>query len=452
MEKLFGTDGIRGVTNKYPITVEMAIKIGKAIAYLFKGDRQKSSFVVGKDTRISGYMLEEALVAGICSMGGDVYLLNVFPTPGVAFMTRNQNADAGIVISASHNPFKDNGIKIFSGDGFKLSLEKEEQIEDLILNNKDHIIDDCLPEPKDLGRAFRLNDAIDLYTLFLKDTFPQELSMKGMKIVLDCANGATYRAAPKVFKDFGAEVHTIHATPDGININSGCGSQYPEDLANAVVKYGAAIGMAFDGDGDRMVAVDEKGNTITGDQSLLICSDTLKKEGKLKNDTVVTTVMSNFGLGIALKEMGIDHVKSDVGDRHVLRDMLTRDSIIGGEDSGHLIFLDYHTTGDGILLGLQLISSMLKEKKPLSELAAMMTTYPQALINVDVRSKPDISKLPDVGGAIREAEKALGEKGRVLVRYSGTQNLCRVMVEGPTTEATDTYCKRIADEVKKAIG
>jgi phosphoglucosamine mutase len=451
MGKLFGTDGVRGLANEYPMTAEMALNIGRATAHLFKQKGHTSKIIIGKDTRLSGYMLENALISGVCSMGANAYLLNVLPTPGIAFMTRDQKADAGIVISASHNPFKDNGIKIFSGNGFKLSLEQEKQIEELILNNN-HTIDDCLPEPKDLGRAFRLNDAEDLYTLFLKDTFPKELSMRGMKIALDCANGATYRVAPKVFRELGAEVFSIHANPDGININSNCGSQHPEDLANAVIKYGAEIGMAFDGDGDRVIAVDKKGNTITGNQILLIYSNTLKKEGKLKNNTVVTTIMSNLGLDIALKERGINHVKSDVGDRSVLKDMLARDSVIGGEDSGHLIFLDYNTTGDGILSGLQLISSMLKEKKPLSELAAMMTIYPQVLINVDVRSKPDISNLPEVTDVIAEVEKELGEKGRVLVRYSGTQQLCRVMVEGPTKDATDAYCKSIADVVKKTIG
>lgn len=451
MGKLFGTDGVRGLANEYPMTAEMALNIGRAIAHLFNRKGHTSKIIIGKDTRLSGYMLENALISGVCSMGADAYLLNVLPTPGIAFMTLGQKADAGVVISASHNPFKDNGIKIFSGNGFKLSLEKEKQIEELILNNN-HAIDDCLPEPKDLGKAFRLNDAVDLYTLFLRDTFPKELSMRGMKIALDCANGATYRVAPKVFRELGAEVFSIHANPDGLNINSNCGSQHPEDLANAVIKYGAEIGMAFDGDGDRVIAVDEKGNTITGNQILLIYSNTLKKEGKLKNNTVVTTIMSNLGLDIALKERGINHVKSDVGDRYVLKDMLARDSVIGGEDSGHLIFLDYHTTGDGILSGLQLISSMLKEKKPLSELAAMMTIYPQVLINVDVRSKPDISSLPEVAGVIAEVEKELGEKGRVLVRYSGTQQMCRVMVEGPTKEATDAYCNKIADVVKKTIG
>lgn len=451
MGKLFGTDGVRGLANEYPMTAEMALNIGRAIAHLFNRKGHTSKIIIGKDTRLSGYMLENALISGVCSMGADAYLLNVLPTPGIAFMTLGQKADAGVVISASHNPFKDNGIKIFSGNGFKLSLEKEKQIEELILNNN-HSIDDYLPEPKDLGKAFRLNDAVDLYTLFLKDTFPKVLSMRGMKIALDCANGATYRVAPKVFRELGAEVFSIHANPDGLNINSNCGSQHPEDLANAVIKYGAEIGMAFDGDGDRVIAVDEKGNTITGNQILLIYSNTLKKEGKLKNNTVVTTIMSNLGLDIALKERGINHVKSDVGDRYVLKDMLARDSVIGGEDSGHLIFLDYHTTGDGILSGLQLISSMLKEKKPLSELAAMMTIYPQVLINVDVRSKPDISSLPEVAGVIAEVEKELGEKGRVLVRYSGTQQMCRVMVEGPTKEATDAYCNKIADVVKKTIG
>lgn len=451
MGKLFGTDGVRGLANEYPMTAEIALNIGRAIAHLFKRKGHTSKIIIGKDTRLSGYMIENALISGICSMGADAYRLNVLPTPGISFMTRCQKADAGVVISASHNPFKDNGIKIFSGNGFKLSLEKEKQIEELILNTN-HTMDDCLPEPKDLGRVFHLNDAVHLYTLFLKDTFPKELSMRGMKIALDCANGATYRVAPKVFSELGAEVFSIHTHPDGLNINSNCGSQHPEDLANAVIKYGAEIGMAFDGDGDRVIAVDEKGNTITGNQILLIYSNTLKKEGKLKNNTVVTTIMSNLGLDIALKERGINHVKSDVGDRFVLKDMLSTDSVVGGEDSGHLIFLDYHTTGDGILSGLQLISSMLKEKKPLSELAAMMTTYPQVLINVDVKSKPDISNLPEVTDVIAEVEKELGEKGRVLVRYSGTQQMCRVMVEGPTKEATDAYCKKIANMVKKTIG
>jgi len=451
MEKLFGTDGVRGLANEYPMTAEMALNIGRATAHLFKRKGHTPKIIIGKDTRLSGYMLENALISGVCSMGADAYLLNVLPTPGIAFMTRGQRADAGVVISASHNPFKDNGIKIFSGNGFKLSLEQEKQIEDLVLNSN-HAIDDCFPEPKDLGKAFHLNDAEDLYTLFLRGTFPKELSMRGMKIALDCSNGATYRVAPKVFRELGAEVFSIHTNPDGMNINSNCGSQHPEDLANAVIKYGAEIGMAFDGDGDRVIAVDEKGNTITGNQILLIYSNTLKKEGKLKNNTVVTTIMSNLGLDIALKERGINHVKADVGDRSVLKDMLARDSVIGGEDSGHLIFLDYHTTGDGILSGLQLISSMLKEKKPLSELAAMMTIYPQVLINVDVRSKPDISNLPEVASVIAEVEKELGEKGRVLVRYSGTQQMCRVMVEGPTKKATEAYCKNIADVVKKTIG
>ena len=293
---------------------------------------------------------------------------------------------------------------------------------------------------------------MDLYTLFLQDSFPKELSIKGTKIALDCTNGATYKVAPKVFSELGAEVFSIHVNLDGLNINSNCGSQHPEDLANAVIKYGAKIGMAFDGNGDRVIAVDEKGNTITGNQILLIYSNTLKKEGTLKNNTVVATIMSNLGLDIALKERGINHVKSDVGDRSVLKDMLARDSVIGGEDFGHLIFLDYHTTGDGILSGLQLISSMLKEKKPLSELATMMTIYPQVLINVDVRSKPDISNLPEVAGVIAEVEKELGKKGRVLVRYSGTQQMCRIMVEGPTKEVTDAYCKSIADVVKMTIG
>jgi phosphoglucosamine mutase len=452
MEKLFGTDGIRGVANKYPITVDVITKIGKALAYLFKRDDGKPLFVIGKDTRISCSMLENALSAGICSMGGNVYLMGIIPTPGVAFMTRKQKAHAGIVISASHNPFEDNGIKIFSNDGYKLSPETEKQIEDLIIDKKNSFFVNNLPRPEDLGEAFRKPDSLNSYAKFLKNCFPKELNVKGMKIVLDCSNGATYRVAPKVFRELGATVYSIHNRPDGMNINLRCGSQYTADLADMVVKKGAHIGMAFDGDGDRMIAVDEKGNILSGNQILLLCAHTLKKEGKLRNNTVVTTVMSNIGLDIALREMGINHIKSDVGDRNVLRDMVTHGSSVGGEDSGHLIFLDYHTSGDGIISGLQLLSAMAKEEKPLSEMSEIIAIYPQTLINVDVKNKPDISSLPEVTQAIADVEKALGPKGRVLVRHSGTQQICRVMIEGPTQETTDSYCKMIADVVKRTIG
>jgi phosphoglucosamine mutase len=394
-------------------------------------------------------MLESSLEAGVTSMGGYSYLVGVLPTPGIAFITQSMRADAGIVISASHNPYQDNGLKIFGGNGFKLTDEQEDHIEDLILNNK---LADLLPTATGMGRAFRMEDVHGRYIVFLKNTFPRHLSMEGMKIVLDTANGATYRVAPEAFIELGAEVEVIHNKPNGININDKCGSQHTQDLKKKVVECGAAIGLAFDGDGDRLIAVDEKGNEITGDQVLIICANMLKKDGKLKNDLLVTTVMSNLGLKVACKKYGFNHHASKVGDRYVLEDMLRLGSVIGGEEAGHMIFLDHHTTGDGIIAAMQLIAAMVREQKPLSEMAAMMDIFPQKLINVDVQRKPDITSVPKLMEVIRQVEGVLGEQGRVLVRYSGTQNMCRVMVEGPSDAVTEKYCRQIADIVKSELG
>ena len=292
MGKLFGTDGIRGEANRYPMNAEIAFKVGQTVAYLFKRNSHRARVVIGKDTRISGYMLESSLEAGITSMGGDPYLVGVLPTPGIAFITQSMRADAGIVISASHNPYQDNGLKIFDADGFKLTDAQENDIEDMILGDK---LNDLLPQAKAMGKAIRINDIHGRYIVFLKNSFPRDLSMEGMKIVLDTSNGATYRVAPDAFDELGADVEVIHNTPNGININDGCGSQHTQDLKNKVIKSGAAIGLAFDGDGDRLIAVDEKGNEITGDQLLIICAYVLKKEGRLKNDLLVSTVMSNLG-------------------------------------------------------------------------------------------------------------------------------------------------------------
>ena len=446
-KKLFGTDGIRGIANTYPMTAEVALNIGRAVAHLFKKEKHRTKIIIGKDTRISGYMLEEAIVSGICSMGADAYIMGPLPTPGVSFMALSQRADAGIVISASHNPYHDNGIKIFSGDGFKLPDEREKEIENFFFN--DH--EEHLPDPENLGKAYRIEDAEGRYIVFLKNTFPRDVSMEGMKIVLDCANGATYKVAPHVFWELGADIHTIHNEPNGLNINDECGSQYTKDLSKNVLKEKAAIGMAFDGDGDRIIVVDEKGNTLTGDQIVAICANTLKKENHLKNNTVVTTIMSNKGLSNFFKSMGIKHLKADVGDRYVLEEMLKTGSVIGGEDSGHIIFLDHHTSGDGIVSGLQLVATMLKENKPLSELAKMVTIYPQVLINVKVKTKPEISKIPEIVEIIDKTEKELGDNGRVLVRYSGTEQICRIMVEGPNEETTKIYCKNISKVVKKLL-
>jgi phosphoglucosamine mutase len=449
MGKLFGTDGIRGEANRPPMDASMAFAVGQAVTHLLKKKGHRTRIIIGKDTRISGYMLESSLESGITSMGGDPYLVGVLPTPGIAFITESMRADAGIVISASHNPYQDNGIKIFSGSGFKLSDEQEDSIEKLILDGK---LPEMVPPAHEMGRAYRIDDVLGRYIVFLKNTFPRDLTMEGMKIVLDAGNGATYKVAPEVFWELGAEVESIHDDPDGLNINDRCGSQHTGDLRKRVKEVGADLGLAFDGDGDRLIAVDEKGNEITGDHILLVCAKVLKELGKLKNDLVVGTVMSNLGLKVACKKYGFNFIASKVGDRYVLEDMLKMEGVIGGEQSGHIIFLRNHTTGDGILTAIQLMAAMVKQQKPLSELASLMDVFPQSLINVEVKRKPDISTVPELVEVIRRAETELGDQGRVLVRYSGTQNVCRVMVEGPTDDATEKHCKVIAEAVKKSLG
>jgi phosphoglucosamine mutase len=448
MGTLFGTDGVRGVANEYPMTAEMALNIGRATAYLFKRKGHTPSIIIGKDTRISGYMLENALVAGICSVGVNALLVGPLPTPGIAFATTSMRADAGIVISASHNPYQDNGIKIFSHEGFKLPDEKELEIEDLVLSNN---MEGLHLSPNELGKAYRIEDARVRYIMFVKGTFPEDLTLEGTKVVLDCAHGATYKVAPETFFGLGAGVTTLFDEPNGENINDNCGSQHPEALAEEVVKRKADAGFAFDGDGDRCIAIDEKGSVLTGDQIIAVCAREMKKEGRLTNNLVVSTVMSNIGLGLALKELGIEHLMTKVGDRHVLEELRTKRSSIGGEDSGHVIFPEHHTTGDGIITALQVLAAMKKTRKSLSELAQIMKVYPQKLINVDVKSKPELSTIPEITLAIRNAEAQLGDKGRVLVRYSGTQNLCRVMVEGPTDKDTKKYSMGIAKVIREQL-
>jgi phosphoglucosamine mutase len=449
MEKLFGTDGIRGTANVHPMTAEMAMKVGRALAFISKRKGHTPHIVIGKDTRLSGDIFESAIVSGICSMGVSAISVGVIPTPGIAFLASSMRADAGVVISASHNPLQDNGIKIFNGEGFKLADEKENVIEELIFFNNMHKLH---PSPHELGKLSRMDDAAARYIAFVKNSFPKEINPEGTKVVLDCANGATYHVAPATFSELGLEVTTLFDHPDGTNINAACGSQHPEALAKEVLRQKAAAGFAFDGDGDRMIAVDEKGNVLTGDQILAICSAVLKKEGRLTNNIVVRTVMSNLGLTVAFKKLGIDSVFANVGDRFVLEEMLARGAIIGGEDSGHLIFLQHHTTGDGLITALQLLAAMKKEGKPLSELARIMTIFPQVLINLDVKSKPDIETIPEITAIVKEVEKKLGDRGRVLVRYSGTQNMCRVMVEGPTKEETQSHARQIAAVVEKMLG
>ena len=450
MGRLFGTDGVRGVANVPPMTAEMALEIGRATAYVCKcHPHRRHQVLIGKDTRVSGYMLETALTAGICSMGVDVLLVGPMPTPGVAFLTRSMRADAGLVISASHNPYQDNGIKIFSRDGYKLPDAEEDQIEELITSGR---IRDIRPTAHEIGKARRIDDAAGRYIVFCKGTFPEDLSLEGMRLVLDCANGATYKVAPVIFAELGAEVTTIHCRPDGVNINDRCGSQHTQDLAAKVRETGADVGLAFDGDGDRLIAVDEKGREITGDHLMVICAKMYKERGRLTRNLVIPTVMSNFGFLVALRELGIGHAAAKVGDRYVLELMREKGAVLGGEASGHVIFLDRHTTGDGILTALQLLAAMRLYSRPLSALAGLMAMAPQRMINVDVRERPPLEEIAELRAAVAEAERELGDRGRVLVRYSGTQSLCRVMVEGPTEEMTERLTSSLAEVVRRCLG
>ena len=449
MGKLFGTDGIRGVANVYPMDVETAAAAGRAVANYFRSRNHQNNakpILIGQDTRLSGDMIAHAVSAGICSAGMDVSLLGVAPTPAVAYLARTSGAAAGIVISApSHNPFGDNGIKIFNSKGYKLSDEEEEHIEAL-MGQSSPTGSQSIAAPSQIGCLRPFDHRLCGYIDFLKQWLPKA-DMAGLKVVLDCANGATFDVAPRLFKALGAEVISLFCAPDGTNINAECGSQHPQALADTVKKQGADIGLAFDGDGDRLIAVDECGNILSGDQIIAICAGHLKTSGKLSNSVVVTTVMSNMGLHQAMREMGIQLVTSPVGDRHVMSEMLTRGAVLGGEDSGHIIFHDGHTTGDGLMAALRLIHAMTSARQPLSELSRVMTVFPQVLINVDVASKPDLDTLPQITEAVRRVEAALADRGRVLVRYSGTQSKCRVMVEGPTVEETRAYCRQIAEVV-----
>jgi phosphoglucosamine mutase len=450
MERMFGTDGIRGIANVYPMTAEMALEIGRATAYVCKRHpKKRHTIAIGKDTRVSGYMLESALTAGICSMGVDVLLVGPMSTPGIAFITRSMRADAGVVISASHNPYQDNGIKIFSRNGFKLPDADEDEIEHLITSEG---IKDIRPTAAEIGKAHRIDDANGRYIVFCKNTFPEDQSLEGMKIVLDCANGAAYKIAPTIFSELGAEVITIHCDPNGTNINDHCGSQHTEDLSAAIHETGADVGLAFDGDGDRLMAVDEEGHRITGDHVMAICAKMYKELGLLKNNLVVATVMSNFGFFAAMKNQGIQQVVSKVGDRYVLEMMQEKGSVLGGEESGHVIFLNHHTTGDGIITALQLLWAMKRSGRPLSQLSKIMTLSPQKIINVNVKEKPPLDDMHELQQAIREAEAELGENGRVLIRYSGTQSMCRVMVEGPTDQLTNQLTHVLAEMVRKCLG
>jgi len=445
--KLFGTDGVRGVANIHPMTTEIAMQIGRAIAFLVKNRATGHHIVIGKDTRLSGYMIENALAAGICSMGVNVQILGPMPTPGIAFITTSMRADAGVVISASHNPFQDNGIKIFSRDGFKLPDAKEAGIEELIFSQK---MEALRPVADEVGKASRIDDAKGRYIVFLKNTFPKKYTLDDFHIVLDCAHGATYKVAPYVFSELGAKITAIGVDPDGKNINRNCGALHPEVIAEKVKQVGADIGLALDGDGDRLIVCDENGKIVDGDHIMAICAKDLLKSRRLRKKTLVTTVMSNMGLEEALKKMGARMVRTQVGDRYVVETMRSKGYSFGGEQSGHLIFLDHNTTGDGILAALQLLSIMIKKRKPLSELAKIMATYPQVLENVRMSSKVQPAQIQGFPEALTVAENQLGDRGRILVRPSGTEPVIRIMVEGEDEKEISSIALELSDVIRHA--
>jgi len=450
MGEFFGTDGIRGRANQYPLTAEMAVRIGRAIGIVYGDANGGPPIIIGRDTRRSGQMLESAVAAGICSTGTNVLLARVIPTPGVAFLTRHQGAAAGVVISASHNPFEDNGIKLFNQQGVKLSEREEAQIEHLLR-------EEIAASPSEegdgpVGAIQLIKGARQGYLSFLRHALPSEFSLVGMKIVLDCANGAASAVAPMLFEMLGADLTLLHHEPNGTNINHQCGSEHPDALRRKVLETGSDVGLAFDGDGDRLIAVDESGTLLTGDQLLAIGARFLHRRGQLWNDVIVSTVMSNIGLKEALRSIGIRHVSCDVGDRHVMEKMVDCEAALGGEDSGHIIYKAYHSTGDGLLSALKLVETMQDDQRPLSEMAKFMTVYPQVLVNVPVVEKPALISIETIRLAIHEAEQKLGKRGRVLVRYSGTQSICRVMVEAPTQAVAEDGAHNIAVAIADAIG
>jgi phosphoglucosamine mutase len=455
-KKIFGTDGVRGVANVEPVTAETALKLGRAAAYVFAqlnprrmpaGARPK--IVLGKDTRLSGYMLENALVAGITSLGVDVLIIGPLPTPGVAYITRSLRADAGIVLSASHNLYEDNGIKFFRHDGYKLDDQVEAQIEQLVSTGE---IDSIRPTAGKIGRAARIDDALGRYVEFAKTSFPRGMSLEEMRVAVDVANGAAYKSTPCILRELGADVAIAHNTPNGMNINDGCGSIYPEEIQRIVKLSGADVGIAHDGDADRVLLCDENGEIVDGDEILAIASLDFLSGGRLEQNTVVATVMSNFGLDETLAAKGGKVVRTKVGDRYVIEEMVQRKLNLGGEQSGHIIFRDFTTTGDGIISALQILRIMHQTGQPLGKLKTCLKRYPQAQRNLVVKGKPPLAELSAVMKLVDETEKELSGKGRVLLRYSGTEPKIRLLIEGPEFDKIDKQANRIADAIQSAIG
>lgn len=448
--KIFGTDGVRGRANVSPMTVETALALGRAAGKLFRMQNGlRSRVVIGKDTRLSCYMIENALISGLCSMGIDTLMVGPYPTPAVAFITRAYRAAAGIVISASHNPYYDNGIKFFSAEGYKLPDDWEREMEAMVAKND---FSDMLPLDDEIGRNTKINDADGRYIEFIKATFPRKKSLKSLRIALDCANGAGYKVAPLIFRELDAQVFVYGNTPDGLNINEDCGSLHPEVIQKAVIEHQADVGIALDGDADRVIMMDENAQIVDGDTILAICARDFQKHGLLRNNTVVSTVMCNFGFVKSMEELGIKVIQAQVGDRYVIQEMLKYDTNLGGEQSGHLICLDYNTTGDGLVTALQVLRIMIETDSRLSDLASFVKRYPQALVNVRVKMKPPLDEMKSVTEAITTVEKLLSGSGRVLVRYSGTENICRVMVEGSKQKQVHELAHVIAQAITQEIG
>lgn len=451
--KLFGTDGIRGTANQWPMTPETVVKIGQAIGFLLQKQGSHApgiarKVVIGKDTRLSGYMIEQALASGLNSMGIFVQLVGPLPTPGIGYLTRTMRAAAGIVISASHNPFHDNGIKVFGPDGFKISDNMEKEIERLVLEED---LTALLPPSKEIGRTRRIEDSQGRYIVYVKGTFPLEYTLDGMRIVLDTANGASYKVAPSVFQELGAEVIQLGDDPNGTNINDKVGALYPQKLAEAVTQYRADVGISLDGDADRVIMVDEKGEIVNGDRILAICALHMKERGLLKNNTLVATQMSNFGLEKRMNEAGIKLVKTGVGDKYVVDEMRKNGYNLGGEQSGHIIFLDHTTTGDGCIAALSVLAVMKQTGKKMSELNHVFEDVPQVLINCRVKRRTELGEIAGYNDLIRSIEKKLNGDGRVFVRFSGTEPVIRVLVEGPNKTQISQFAEEIASFLEKEL-
>ena len=450
-KRLFGTDGIRGTANQPPMTPDMVMKVGQAMGYLLKthGSRNKvPKVVIGKDTRLSGYMVELALTSGLNSMGVHVELLGPMPTPGIGFLTRNMRADAGIVISASHNPYMDNGIKIFGSDGFKIPDAMEREIESLVF---DADLNSMLAPPNEVGRSKRIDDAHGRYVVYAKNAFPLEYTLDGMRIILDCANGASYKVAPAIFGELGAETIVLGNSPNGFNINDKSGALYPAKVAEAVLQYRADVGISLDGDADRVVMVDEKGHIVNGDHILAICALHMKNSGRLPKNTIVATQMSNFGLDKLMNKHGISVVRTGVGDKYVVEEMRKNGYMLGGEQSGHIIFLEHTTTGDGCIAALNVLAVMKQTGLKLSELNEQMEDVPQVLINTRVRRREPLDQIPGYTDLVREIETKLNGEGRVFVRFSGTEPLIRVLVEGPDRKAIAKFAEEIAGFLEREL-